>query len=202
MSIVDALDLDLEGLVEDLYDRAGARRDEAWLPSTLAEVLGVPVDRVANLKALAKLEPDPYDPERRLIQVRRTLPPEIAEWAVGHELGHWAGLTDERACNYVGAALLLRRRPFLAALRSGEDWATIAEAFGTTSTSAVLRAGELEGRPLAVVTPGRVYARGVAEWPDEGTIRRWARQGGPGIRRAVLRDDPRRIVIEGLEDEG
>ncbi len=189
---------DLELVVEDLYRRAGASDADAWLPSRLARVLlGRPVLTVPNLKAYASLS---RVQDRDVIAVRRTLPSAIAEWAIGHELAHWAGVEDEREANYVGAAILLRRRPFLRALYATEgDWAELAETFGTTSTSAVLRAGELEGRPLAVVTPARVYARGRAEWPDEGTLRRWARQGGPGVRRAKLRDDPRRVVLEGDE---
>lgn len=98
--------------------------------------------------------------------------------------------------------ILLRRGPFLRVLREGEPWHAIAERFGTTSTSVVLRAGELTGRPLAVVTPAHVYARGEARWPDEQTIRRWARHGAPGVRRAVLRDEPKRVVLEGEEDAG
>lgn len=191
---------DLELVVEDLYRRAGATDGDVWLPSRLARVLlGRPVLTVPNLKAYASLS---RVQDRDVIAVRRTLPSAIAEWAIGHELAHWAGVVDEREANYVGAAILLRRRPFLRALYATEgDWAELAETFGTTSTSAVLRAGELEGRPLAVVTPARVYARGNAAWPDEGTLRRWARQGRPGVRRAKLRDDPRRVVLEGVEGE-
>jgi hypothetical protein len=199
MSIVDPWEG--EKAVEEIYLRAGAPDDEAWLPSRLAlALLGRPVRSVANLKGLAKLEGEGAEQE---IVVRRTLSPEIAEWAVGHELGHLVGVTSERLCNFVGAAILMRRGPFLHALASrSDDWEGLAVAFGTTSTSVVLRAGELTGRALAVVTPARVYARGLAEWPDEATLRRWARHGGPGVRRAVLRDDPRRVVLEGEEETG
>ena len=131
------------------------------------------------------------------IDVRASLPPEIAQWAVGHELGHVAGLTDERECDYVGAAIQAPRRPFLQALAElGDDWPALGECFGITSTSAVLRAGELTGRALAVVTPRRVYGRGEAFWPDETTLRHWARHGGPGLAKARLRDDLRRVVVE------
>lgn len=87
--------------------------------------------------------------------------------------------------SFVGAAILLRRGPFLRALREGEPWHVLAERFGTTSTSVVLRSAELTGRPLAVVTPAHVYARGEARWPDEQTIRRWARHGAPGVRASL-----------------
>lgn len=186
---------DGEKAVEEIYRRAGAPDDEAWLASRLARALGHPVRTVGNMKALAKLSEGE-------ILVRRTLPAAIAEWAVGHELGHLVGVRSERLCNFIGAAVLMRRRPFLAALGEHPDeWELLAELFGTDSTAVVLRAAELTGRPLAVVTPSRVYARGRAEWPDEQTLRAWARNGAPGLRRAVLRDDRRRVVLEGLEDE-
>lgn len=188
-----------EQAVEEIYRLAGAADDEAWLPSRLARViLGRPVRAVANLKPLARLE---EHEGRREIVVRRTLPSPIAEWAVGHELGHLVGIRSERMASYVGAAILLRRAPFLRALTEGEPWHVLAERFGTTSTSVVLRAAELTGRPIAVVTPAHVYARGEAAWPDEQTLRQWARHGAPGIRRAVLRDEPRRVVLEADEDE-
>lgn len=195
MSIVDTWDG--EKAVEEIYRRAHAPEDEAWLASRLARaILGRPVRGVANLKALAKLTDDGE------ILVRRTLPAPIAEWAVGHELGHVVGVRSERLCNFIGAAVLMRRVPFLVALGEHPDeWELLAEMFGSDSTAVVLRAAELTGRPLAVVTPSRVYARGRAEWPDEQTLRHWARNGAPGLRRAVLRDDRRRVVLEGLEED-
>lgn len=105
------------------------------------------------------------------------------------------GLSD------VGRGLRKIQAAFDALGEHPDEWELLAELFGTDSTAVVLRAAELTGRPLAVVTPSRVYARGRAEWPDEQTLRAWARNGAPGLRRAVLRDDRRRVVLEGPEEE-
>jgi hypothetical protein len=190
----------LEGLVEDLYGRAGASPDDVWSPSKLARKLGVRVVEVPGMLERGKLSRLGDAP---LIAIRARLPLEIGEWTIGHELGHLAGLDaeEERACDYVGAAIQMRRRPFLRALHEHRDaWHELAERFETTSTSAALRAAELEERALAVITPARVYPRAIY-LPDH-EIRRIARVGGPGIVRARLVDDRRRIVVEAREVEG
>lgn len=190
---------ELEGIVEELYARAGAGPLDVWRPTHLAKRLGVRIVRLRGLPKRGELSRLNGSP---IITLRDHLPEAIDEWTTGHELGHFAGLPDgsEREADYVGAAIQLRRRPFLRALHEGADWLTLSERFATTSTSVVLRVGELEGRPLAVVTPARSYGRGDAEWPDDPTLRRWVRHGAPGIVRARLPDDPKRWVLEGMRD--
>lgn len=145
------------------------------------------------------------------IILSRSLLPLYALFAVGHELGHWLlarhgydGDDEERAADYLGAALLAPRRAFLAARRAlGDDLPALADALSMTETGAALRLGEVLGVPLAVVAPARVRVRGPKEWvwPDEGTLRRWARRPAPGVRKTKLRDDPRRVML-GVEDAG
>ncbi len=105
------------------------------------------------------------------------------------------GQDEEAAANYVGAALQMPRRAFLRALAERPDaWHELGPLFGATSTSAAIRAAELEDRALAVVTPGRVYPH-LIHLP-EPEIRRLARDGATGLARTRLEDDPRRIVLE------
>lgn len=80
---------------------------------------------------------------------------------------------------------------------------------GSSDAPPCFRCGDPRGRnvgvtcrsvqePLAVVCPHRVYARGPEEWiwPDEGTIRQWARSSRNRSGIAVSRlSDPRRSVI-------
>lgn len=193
---------ELEWVVEDLYRRAGAQAGDVWAPSELARrILGreaiVLVRGLAPRALLAEVD----EPSGWVVRVRRGLPLPIEEWSIGHELAHLAGVVDERAADYIGAAIQMRRAPFLVAMAEhGEAWHELAERFGTTSTSAALRAAELEQRALAVVTPQRVYARHIHAAPEE--VRALARHGGPGIRRARLEDAPKRIVLEADEETG
>jgi hypothetical protein len=188
----------LEGVVEEMYGRADAAPGDVWMPTRLARRLGVRVVRIRGAVDRGRLSRVNGEP---VIGVRAGLPTAIEEWTVGHELGHLFGVVDEAACDYVGAAIPMRRRPFLRALHDlGDAWHLLGERFGATSTSAALRAAELEERALAVVTPKRVYPR-LIHLPDEA-IRRLARHGAPGIVRAKLVDEPRRTVVEAREVEG
>lgn len=136
----------------------------------------------------------------------RYLPPLYAAFAVGHELGHWlltrhgyCGNDDEAAADYLGAALLAPRRAFLRARRAlGHDLPALANAFSMTETGVALRLGEALHVPLAVVSPAHVRVRGPEAWvwPNEATVRRWARVAEPGLRKVRLTDDPRRVVLD------
>lgn len=183
--------------MEELYGRAGADSHDVWTPSQLARKLGVRVIRVANAIARGHLA---YVAGRPVIAVRAGLPRAIEEWTIGHELGHYLGLgqDEERAADYLGAAIQMRRRPFLRALHDRRDaWHELGPLFGATSTSAARRAAELEDRALAVITPGRVYPH-LIHLPEH-EIRRLSRVGGPGLVRTKLEDDRRRIVLEATE---
>ena len=140
------------------------------------------------------------------IVLARSLPPVYAVFAVGHELAHWLlakhgyeGDDEEAAADYLGAALLAPRRAFLAARRAlGDDLPALAKAFSTTETGAALRLGEVLRVPVAVISPELVRVRGPEEWlwPDEATVRGWARGRMAGLRKVRLTDDPRRMMLE------
>lgn len=198
-----------EGLAEEAYARAGLDPEAPHVPRLVRALLGPasvvrgprPVHAPAALYRLG---------DRWRIVVGRHVPSAYALHALAHELGHYllrgAGLNEaeeEAAADYLGACLIAPRPAYRAALRSlGPDVRRLAEAFGTTETGAALRVGEVTGRPLVVVAPHRVRVRGPEEWawPDEATLRAWARRARPGLRKTKLRDDPRRVVLEPLED--
>lgn len=147
---------------------------------------------------------------QRRIAVNRKIPIEYAQHAVGHELGHAIfdelGHRDENIetmCDLFGAAVMAPIPAVRALLRAfGRDHAAIAEEVVSTQTWAALRVAEVLGIPRAIITPARVYARGPEEfvWGPEDSLRRLARVERPGIRRARLTDDPKRVVID-VEDE-
>lgn len=204
--------LELEGIADSAYKRAGLDPERPDVVRLARALLGP--DAVTKgprpLHAPAVLL---RVHDRWRIVVARSLPREYALFCVAHELGHWlldeehARTLDgeeERRADFLGGALLAPRAAFRAALRSlGADLAELAEAFRTTETGAALRLGEVTGQPLAVVAPQRVRVRGPEEWiwPDERTLRAWARRPAPGLRKTVLTDDPRRVVLD-VEDVG
>lgn len=149
---------------------------------------------------------------RKRVAVSRRLAIEYQQHAVGHELGH--DLFDEigyreddleRMCDLFGAAVMAPIPAVRAMLRAfGRDHAAIAEEVCSTQTWAALRIAETLGMTRAIITPQRVYARGPEEfvWGSEHDLRRMARSSArPGIVRAKLTDDPRRVVID-VEETG
>lgn len=194
---------DADGWASSIYERAGLDPDEPVAPSRLARaILGADAVRIVPHGSFAQ---DGYLArvhERWIICVRKGLSRERLRFVIAHELAEYTlrDVIDERvedACNAVAAALLAPRRPFLSRVRAvGHDWAQLALPFGMTETSAALRAGEAEGLPLAVVAK-IVRTRGPDEfvWPAESTLRAWARRPPPGLAKATLRDDPKRVVL-------
>lgn len=147
---------------------------------------------------------------KRRIAVSRKLSVEYAQFFVGHELGHLVcdeiGYLEEdveRVCDQFGAAVMAPIPAVSAMLRAfGRDHAAIADEVCSTQTWAALRVAECLRIPRAVLTPSRVYARGPEEWVwNERELRRLARGERPGVTRARLTDDPRRLLID-VEDVG
>lgn len=202
--------LELEGIAEAAYQEAALDPDRPHVPRLARALLGA---------SAIQRGPRPLHTTAALVRVgddwrivlRRGLPTTYALFAIAHELGHWLlgrhGLhveDEERAADYLGGALLAPRRAFMAARRLvGEDLTALADAFATTETGAALRLGEVTGKPLAVVAPSMVRVRGPKEWawPDESTLRRWARRPAPWLRKTILVDDPRRVVLDADEVE-
>lgn len=148
---------------------------------------------------------------KRRIAVSRKVTIEYAQFFVGHELGHIVldelGYTDEdveTVCDQFGAAVMAPIPAVRAMLRAfGRDHEAIAEEVCSTQTWAALRISEALGIPRAVITPKRVYARGPDEfvWGSENELRKLTRVDRPGIVRARLTDDPKRVVID-VEETG
>lgn len=185
---------DWEGAAEWVFQRSrGPIR-------ALARGLGMRVERVPGAVTAGQLATVHGTP---VIRYQASLSPAYAAHVIAHEIGHWAlrqtGVDDSEAgADYVAAALLMPRVEFArSVVELGADYTQLAARWGVTETAAALRHGEVERRPLAVVSPALVRVRGPEEWawPSEPTLRAWARTGGPGLRRARLRDDTRRTVL-------
>ncbi len=108
--------------------------------------------------------------------LRRGLHPMRQGWILGHELGHLRrrelGIpkdpTEEAWCDAYGAALLAPRPAFRRAVKLfGHRVKKLAGAFATTQAVAMLRLGEVVGRPVALLRGAVVQvARGEPfVWP-------------------------------------
>jgi hypothetical protein len=196
---------DIEGEADLIYRRAGIDPGTAAPPLWLAEellgpgaVVGVHSLRQPGGGCLVLLHGQPR------IYFRNLLPPKRRAFVIAHELAHWAlgdragdELETERACDALAAALIAPRAAFLKMVhRHGARFTRLAKAFATTESLVVLRYGETTLEPLALVAPRSVRVRGAEySWPSEPAIRAMAIGPKPGLRKASLRDDVRRIAL-------
>ena len=201
---------DLERLAESIYERAGYDEEDVATPLEIAQKLFGPT----GVRLVAgQVPPGTLGTlnGQRLIGVRKSLPDQARLFAIGHELGHWVlerercgkDAVTERACDYIGAALMVPRGPFRSAVRVHNDnWTELALDFDTTETMVALRYGEVIGSPVAVIAPATLRVRGAEyAWPDTPEkFRRLAKLPSMrGMKRARLKDDPRRVVLEAGE---
>ncbi len=138
------------------------------------------------------------------ILVRVRLPVERARFAVAHEVAEWhlrrvgySGDDIESIVRRIAAALVAPRPIALRVARHSsvfDDPGAPSEAMQTTQTLAALREGEVTGESIAVVGPGFLEARGAElVWPDREAVRRFVKEGGPGLRKVDL--DRRRVAL-------
>jgi hypothetical protein len=175
MAILRGQQLEFEGLAQEVRRRAGVDDGRLELVSKMATaLLGrgavrlVPGMRgAAYLKRSQKggwyivVNPDMPD-------VRFNLAHELAEWALVC-VANFRGteLERERAANYVAAAILAPARAVLHTyVEVGERYKKIADRFGLSQTSAVLRLAEVRGDDRAIVTrSGNVLVRTQGAFP-------------------------------------
>lgn len=194
---------EIEGAAESVYAQARRDPDLAADPIELAEaLLGAGSVRLVHAAALPGLASLARVGLEWRIYVRSSASEQRRAFAVLHELGHYVLGIDagEGACDALAAALLLPRRAFMRAARElGADWPALASRFGCSESAVALRWGEVVSDPLALVAPRSVRIRGADwAWPHEPGVRALARKPGPGLARARLTDDARRIVLRAV----
>lgn len=200
----------IEGEAEAALTRAQLPLDES--PRALALATGllgpgaveIVRGRLSTRAALARVG------DQWRVYLRAGLDPLDARWCVAHELAEYVlarldyrGEDVERVADRLAAAMLVPARLVRAlAWRRLDAVPLLAERAGVTCTSAALRMGEAAQVPLVVVAPTHVHARGPESWawPSEAELRKLARRGAPGVARAKLDDDPRRVALVVDED--
>jgi len=135
------------------------------------------------------------------IYIRSDLTERERNFSIAHELAEWLiarrGLGDadtEQSADAMAAAILVPK-PF--ALKAcgvrGAKWSQLARDFRASESCAALRYGEVTGEPLVLLTPRCARERGQPyPWPPNECLKKPGKI--PGIRKACLRDDPRRVV--------
>ncbi len=192
---------DIEAAAETLYRAAGFSILEQAPPLTLAErLLGdgavrtAPADAMASRGALVRLG------GVWRIYLNAACDQRRKRFVLLHEVAHWAlPEATEEQCDRLAGALLMPRQLFLRGAAHRQPRA-LAECFGASESCTWLRFGEATGKPMALISPTTIRLRGVGfSWPSETALRDLAqRKRSPGLRRAVLRDDPKRAVLRAL----
>jgi hypothetical protein len=195
----------IEGTAEALYRSAGEDVEEPGRVLPLAKrLLGATAVKHVDARALPGDASLARVGSEVRVYVRKGLSRERLEFALAHELAHWAlevgsGSAEEEAiCDAVAAALVVPRAAFRRALVGvGDRYHELAGWFGTTESCVALRFGEVTRTPTALVAPLSVRVRGDAfVWPGERELRNLAKaKRSPGLRKATLRDDRRRVAM-------
>lgn len=167
---------EVEGDAQAFLDWAGADPLE---PSGIGALCAAATGRRPRPTALdgeARLEPRGNGFE---VLVNRALAPARQRLKVAHELGHWwyarvgyRGGDIEHRCDMFAAAVVCPRPAFKSAMRwAGHRVHELAERFHTTQSLALLRVGEVSGRPTMLLRPAGPLVRGEPfEWPPTSTL--------------------------------
>lgn len=139
-----------------------------------------------------------------LVLIRDDVPTPRARWLVGHEIAEfWHRCVDyigrdiERRADALGAMLVA---PILGVAKAAAEWAhepfpviiaRLAELFRVPQSLALLRLGEVTGRPTRILRPDGPIGRGeVFAWPE-----------GPALWEAVDRGQIKAMRLLGEPDK-
>lgn len=179
---------DIEGDALAVYRFAGADADEPPSIARLCELVTGFLPRYARMRPDGKCAVDDYGDLR--VSVRPSLPARRARFVVAHEIAEWwymrnnyACLDIEDRCNALGAALVVPRPAAQQVLReAGHSPMMLAQVFGVERCLALLRIGEVTGRPVALLRKCPIFRGEAFEWPqDPVELERLVREPAPEI---------------------
>jgi len=172
---------DVEGDVSLLCQGAGVDVDQPLSMSALCEALtGAPPLLDRNLGSARGML------RRGRVLIAPGLTVEQERHTIAHELGEWfydrRGYDEpdrEARCDAVGAALCAPRSAFKRAMRTvGHRVSVLARAFVVEQSLALLRVGEVSGRPVMLLHPAGPIVRGDPfAWPSTSALRRALEEG-------------------------
>lgn len=164
---------DAEADAIEIMQRAGVFPEEPVHVRRLCELLGVEVVQTFGARLSHRREANIVRSGARwTIHRLMRMTPEREAWADGHELGHWLHQSQRRRerpeayYDAVGACLVASRPAFYDATRIiGHRVHELAAAFSTLQGLALLRLGEVTGRPVCLRSGRLLIVRGNAfEW--------------------------------------
>ncbi len=173
---------DIEGDASAMLSQARLENDEA--PSMDLLTLRLIGSKPKRMMMPREGDICPAD-GRWILRVHKLAPKPRARWLIGHELGEWwyrervfASHAEREAwCDALGAALVAPRLAFRSAMGAiGHRVHVLAEAFHVPQSLALLRVGEVAGRPVALLRPAPIVRGAEFAWP-----------AGPALARAVRR---------------
>lgn len=183
---------DVEGDAALVYERAGAdMHDPPSIVGLCVRLTGHP-PRFRRQCAEACLEDGK-------VWLRQGLWLPRARWLTGHELSEryyaetgYDGADIEERCDALGAALVAPRPTFLRAMRTlGHRVHALADAFATTQSLALLRIGEVSGRPVMLLRSPEPLVRGEPYgWPSTSALVRTLRERPAGVHPLRITDEP------------
>jgi hypothetical protein len=166
---------DLEGEVSRLY--RFIRADEAAPPGILAITNGLGINVHWGMPGCV---PARFSWERCEILVRRRMSPVETTFWIAHEVAeYWlervgvkAVEEREQFADALAVRILSPRPAYRKTVRAvGADFEQLGSIYTLSQTCSALRLGEAVGRPVAVVMPGRVLARGELQAWSERELR-------------------------------
>ena len=164
-----------EADAEQLQRMAGAFAEEGIRTRELARRLEVEIVRAFGIRLAMRREAELSRIRGRwTIHLFQKMTPEREAWIIGHELGHYLfrvrgsrPANEERRADAIGAALVAPRALFgAAAKRIGHRVHLLAQMFETTQSLALLRIGEVTGRPVLLLRSEPVARGAPFEWSD------------------------------------
>lgn len=192
---------DVEGDQMAIYSMARAESDDPPSVADLSLALMQREPEFARIHQEAKL---PSAEEGRRPLVRVGVLPARARWLAAHEIAEWYYAhieydepDVEERCDALGAALIAPRLAFRRAI-SVLDHSVyqLAEAFATTQSLALLRVGEVTGRPVALLrSPEPIYRGEPFAWPKCSSLRRALDAGRALVHPLAIRDEPNRVGL-------
>lgn len=140
-----------------------------------------------------------------LVRLSVDLHPRRARHVLGHELGHvWLEREGrfvppniEERCDVFGAILNMPRAGVRHWLKqNGHAFVQLAEFFGVTQSVALLRIGEVTGRPVMLLRERGPIVRGFDfGWPSRSPVQLALGRGREVVHLVQVRDEPQRVGI-------